>query len=62
MRIVETQDSGDRPGAQLDEREQIQDALARCGGNQTRAAAMLGMARRTLVKKLATMGLPRPRR
>ena len=44
------------------EREQIQDALARCAGNQTRAAALLGMARRTLVKKLALMGLPRPRR
>jgi len=43
------------------EREQIQDALARCAGNQTRAAALLGIARRTLVKKLAVMGLPRPR-
>jgi two-component system response regulator AtoC len=44
------------------EREQIEEALAACGGNQTRAAAVLGIARRTLVKKLATMGLPRPRR
>jgi two-component system response regulator AtoC len=44
------------------EREQIQDALAACGGNQTRAAALLGIARRTLVKKLAIMGIPRPRR
>jgi two-component system, NtrC family, response regulator AtoC len=44
------------------EREQIEEALALCGGNQTRAAAMLGIARRTLVKKLSILGLPRPRR
>jgi transcriptional regulator with PAS, ATPase and Fis domain len=44
------------------ELEQIQEALSLCAGNQTRAAALLGMARRTLVKKLASMGLPRPRR
>jgi two-component system, NtrC family, response regulator AtoC len=43
------------------EREQIQNALTQCAGNQTRAAALLGMARRTLVKKLSQMGLPRPR-
>jgi transcriptional regulator with PAS, ATPase and Fis domain len=44
------------------EREKIEEALALCGGNQTRAAAVLGIARRTLVKKLAALGLPRPRR
>ena len=44
------------------EREQIEEALAACAGNQTRAAALLGVARRTLVRKLAEMGLPRPRR
>jgi two-component system, NtrC family, response regulator AtoC len=43
------------------EREQIEEALAACGGNQTRAAAVLGIARRTLVKKLSILGLPRPR-
>jgi transcriptional regulator with PAS, ATPase and Fis domain len=44
------------------ELEKIQEALSLCAGNQTRAAALLGIARRTLVKKLASMGLPRPRR
>ena len=47
--------------ARIDERDRIRAALAACAGNQTRAAAMLGMARRTLVKKLADLGLPRPR-
>ncbi|MBK9034517.1 MAG: sigma 54-interacting transcriptional regulator [Myxococcales bacterium] len=45
-----------------DERERIVDALAACAGNQSRAAAMLGMPRRTLVKRLAELAIPRPRR
>jgi two-component system, NtrC family, response regulator AtoC len=44
------------------ERERILDALARCGGNQTRAAKLLEMPRRTLVSKLARYDLPRPRK
>jgi DNA-binding NtrC family response regulator len=43
------------------ERERITDALERCGGNQTRAARMLGMTRRQLVYRIAGYGLPRPR-
>ncbi|HTJ41350.1 MAG TPA: sigma 54-interacting transcriptional regulator [Kofleriaceae bacterium] len=39
------------------ERARIADALARCGGNQTRAAELLGMPRRTLVKRISKYGL-----
>lgn len=57
----------DRPppglsAADLAERQRIVDALAACGGNQTRAAKMLGIARRTLTSRLDKLGLPRPRK
>lgn len=41
------------------ERERIVQALAACEGNQTRAAAYLGMPRRTLVHRIAQYGLAR---
>ena len=44
------------------ERKRIIEALERCGGNQTSAAEMLGMSRRTLVSRLSTYDLPRPRK
>jgi len=44
------------------ERSRIIEALAACGGNQTKAAAMLGIPRRTLVLRLAEYDIPRPRR
>ncbi|HEX6272265.1 MAG TPA: sigma 54-interacting transcriptional regulator [Polyangiaceae bacterium] len=43
------------------ERERIVRALESCGGNQSRAADVLGMSRRTLVRRIAQLGLPRPR-
>ena len=49
------------PDAQR-QREEIVDALARCAGNQSRAAKLLGISRKTLVARLDTFGLPRPRK
>ena len=43
------------------ERERIVQALDACGGNQSRAAQLLGVPRRTLVRRIAQLGLPRPR-
>jgi two-component system response regulator AtoC len=45
-----------------DERQRMIDALAQSAGNQTRAAAMLGMPRRTFVLKLVRYEIPRPQR
>ncbi len=51
-------------GVQADarERQAIESALARTGGNQTAAARELGISRRTLTSKLDQHGLDRPRR
>lgn len=44
------------------ERQRVVEALSECGGNQTQAAAQLGISRRTLVSRLDEYGLPRPRK
>jgi DNA-binding NtrC family response regulator len=44
------------------ERQAIESALARTGGNQTAAARELGMSRRALTSKLDQHGLDRPRK
>jgi two-component system, NtrC family, response regulator AtoC len=53
-----------RPGLSSEqktvERTRIVEALRLCGGNQTRAARVLGMSRRTLVSRLSEYGIPRP--
>jgi transcriptional regulator with PAS, ATPase and Fis domain len=43
------------------ERARIERALAENGWNQSRAATALGIPRRTLVRKIARFGFPRPR-
>lgn len=50
------------PLARVSERERILEALERCGGNQTRAARLLGVSRRTLINRLEEYDLPRPRK
>jgi DNA-binding NtrC family response regulator len=52
---------GKAPAGPAEERQQILAALERCAGNQTRAAKMLGISRRTLVTRLGDYALPRPR-
>jgi DNA-binding NtrC family response regulator len=60
--------AGPRPGENLKEavtdleRQRIVDALRSCGGNQTKAAELLGISRRTLVNRLNQFELPRPRK
>jgi two-component system, NtrC family, response regulator AtoC len=44
------------------ERERIISTLEQCRGNQTKAARILGMSRRTLIYRLERYGLPRPRK
>ncbi|MBI2388509.1 MAG: sigma 54-interacting transcriptional regulator [Deltaproteobacteria bacterium] len=44
------------------ERRRVEDALASCSGNQTRAAKLLGIPRHVLVARISEYGLPRPRK
>jgi two-component system, NtrC family, response regulator AtoC len=44
------------------ERTRIIEVLESCNGNQTKAAELLGISRRTLVSRLGEFGLPRPRK
>jgi transcriptional regulator with GAF, ATPase, and Fis domain len=45
-----------------DEKARIVRALEACGGNQTRAAKLLGVSRRTLINRLEQFDLPRPKK
>ena len=45
-----------------DEKGRIVRALEACGGNQTRAAKLLGVSRRTLINRLEQFDLPRPKK
>jgi two-component system response regulator AtoC len=44
------------------QRARIMAALERCGGNQTRAARQLGISRATLLRRIDSLDLPRPRK
>jgi transcriptional regulator with PAS, ATPase and Fis domain len=45
-----------------DERQRIARALEQCAGNQTRAAALLGVSRRTLINWIERLDMPRPKK
>jgi len=45
-----------------DERQRVVDALAAAEGNQTLAAEILGVSRRTLINRIEAYALPRPRK
>ena len=49
-------------GIARSERDRIITALAACAGNQSRAAKMLGIPRRTFVSKLDAYKIPRPKK
>jgi DNA-binding NtrC family response regulator len=58
-----TAPAGAVPGGVVDEeRDRILRVLAECAGNQTQAAKILGIARSTLIARLETYGVPRPRK
>jgi two-component system, NtrC family, response regulator AtoC len=52
----------DRDATDGAERDAIIRALDACGGNQTKAAQLLGIARRTLINRIERYGLPRPKK
>ena len=51
-----------KSGMEQAERDLILRALEQCAGNQTQAAKLLGISRRTLVSRLEQYQLPRPRK
>jgi DNA-binding NtrC family response regulator len=54
--------SQDRAALEARERKTIEDTLLACAGNQSRAAELLGISRRTLIKRIASYGIARPRK
>jgi DNA-binding NtrC family response regulator len=57
--LVERIETG--AGRPADERDRVVAALAACNGNQTNAAKLLGVSRRTLISRIEEYDLPRPR-
>ena len=54
--------SSRNPSSDDEQRERLIRALEACGGNQTRAAELLGISRRTLINRLDRWKLPRPQK
>jgi len=60
-RVLDSIGAEAEPHGPSSARVRIERALLANGGNQTRAARSLGVSRRTLVRQLARLNLPRPR-
>jgi transcriptional regulator with PAS, ATPase and Fis domain len=60
--LVARQPTPVAPSGDNAERERVLATLESCGGNQTLAAQQLGISRRTLVYRLQSWGMTRPRR
>jgi transcriptional regulator of acetoin/glycerol metabolism len=52
--------TGQATDACVSERERIVEVLAACGGNQGRAAKLLGLSRNTLIARLKKYDVARP--
>jgi DNA-binding NtrC family response regulator len=59
---ISTSGAAAAPAGANNERDRIIEALAACAGNQSRAAKMLGIPRRTFVSKLDAYKIPRPKK
>ena len=62
LRVAAPASSTLESSVQEHERRRIAEALALHGGNQTRAAQALGIARSTLLQRMDAFGLTRPRK
>jgi DNA-binding NtrC family response regulator len=60
--VQEPEPPRDDPFQGMNVRERVIAALEACNGNQTRAAEMLGVSRRTLITRMEQYDLPRPRK
>lgn len=60
--FVEQAETGNSAPPTRDRREEVVRALTNSGGNQAKAAMLLGISRRTLVNWLDAYDLPRPRK
>ncbi|MGV3620645.1 MAG: sigma-54 interaction domain-containing protein, partial [Archangium sp.] len=60
--VASTSSSNLRDEREAAERRAVMDALDKTGGNQTKAAELLGVSRRTLVTRLQHYGLTKPRK